>query len=241
MPKLNNKLEEVRSSLGLNKKEFALELNITQNSYTNYINGSRKVPIDIAVILANKYDVSMDWFISGNGDIFESEFTSLINELTIKEKNGLFIAIKKAQESGEMRIFMNHIEKFYIFTSLKQKFKNISSEYSFWKKLFSGTKDKNSFILILAKVLKVLNESAIEYRKISITNAKQELIHFVDNYSLKLGDKVKHFLTDKEKNNLISWINTNISDTDAYIILENIPTILTVLREEINTYNKKAF
>jgi len=239
---LGKKLEEVRVALNLNKKEFAQELNITQNSYTNYINGSRKVPIDVAHELNNKFNISMDWFISNEGNMHIEEFSSLVNNLNESQKNILLYSLKRAYENNELIDFLEGIEEFYIFSHLKQKFKNITSEYSFWKKFFSGTRDKNSFILILAKVLKSLNNEILKDKELTIPNAKEVLITVIKQYNLKnIEDRIKHFLTEQEKENLTFWIKNNLSDLDAYIILDNIPEILNVLREEINTYNKKAF
>jgi len=241
MLSIGKRLEEVRIFLDLNKKDFAKELGITQNSYTNYINESRKVPVDLAVTLYEKSNVSMNWFLTGQGNMFIDEIELYINTLDDLQKSKLLQALKRAHYFDEVGDFIESVEDFYIFSNLKTKFKNISSEYPLWKKFLSGKRDKNSFILIFAKVLKEFELSS-KMDSIIEPTAKTFLIELITQYHLKLvTDKLLHLLTEKEKNDLIKWVETNMSDFDAYIVLKNIPIILNILREEINIYNKKAF
>lgn len=62
---MNKRLDEIRRHLGIHKKDFAKELGITQNSYTNYIKGIRPIPIQVVKILGSKYQVSADWLVFG--------------------------------------------------------------------------------------------------------------------------------------------------------------------------------
>ena len=66
---ITHRLEEVRVHLGLKKGEFASILGIHANSYTNYINGSREVPLEILRKVSNTYNISYEWLINGTGSM----------------------------------------------------------------------------------------------------------------------------------------------------------------------------
>jgi transcriptional regulator with XRE-family HTH domain len=79
---MNVRLEEVRNRLNLTKKEFADRLDITANSYTNYIQGKRQLPSDIAIKISETFNISIDWLLTGKGKMF------LIDEKELKIING---------------------------------------------------------------------------------------------------------------------------------------------------------
>ena len=57
------RLKELRKENNLTQKELADYLNIKQNTYSQYENGQRQVPIDILIRLADYYDVSVDYLL----------------------------------------------------------------------------------------------------------------------------------------------------------------------------------
>ncbi len=63
------RLEKVREYIGVNKKEFATKLEITQNSYTNYINNKRTIPTELAIKIKQMYDINLDWLLTGIGEM----------------------------------------------------------------------------------------------------------------------------------------------------------------------------
>ena len=82
----NAPLETLRESLKFNKKEFANELGVTQNSYGRYASGEREIPAGISKFIRNKYGVSIDWLLTGNGKMYLSESEMLLNDISIIEK-----------------------------------------------------------------------------------------------------------------------------------------------------------
>lgn len=57
------KLKELRIDSGKTQKEIADYLNVKQNTYSQYENGKRQVPIDALIRLAEFYDVSVDYLL----------------------------------------------------------------------------------------------------------------------------------------------------------------------------------
>lgn len=57
------KLKKARQENGKTQKEIADYLNIKQNTYSQYENEKRQIPIEILIRLADYYDVSVDYLL----------------------------------------------------------------------------------------------------------------------------------------------------------------------------------
>lgn len=62
------RLKELRQEHDKTQKEVADYLNVKQNTYSQYENEKRQVPVDILMRLADYYDVSVDYLL-GRADI----------------------------------------------------------------------------------------------------------------------------------------------------------------------------
>ena len=57
------RLKEVRQSRSLTQADVAESLHIKQNTYSQYENGVRQIPISLLVELAKFYNVSVDYLL----------------------------------------------------------------------------------------------------------------------------------------------------------------------------------
>ena len=57
------RLRDLREDNDITQNQIALMLNIKQNTYSQYENGKREVPINILWKLADFYDVSIDYVV----------------------------------------------------------------------------------------------------------------------------------------------------------------------------------
>ena len=57
------RLRDLREDNDITQNQIALMLNIKQNTYSQYENGTREVPINILWKLADFYDVSIDYLV----------------------------------------------------------------------------------------------------------------------------------------------------------------------------------
>ncbi len=62
------RLKDLREDLDLKQKEIAQYLHIKQNTYSQYENGQRQVPIDVLIKLAKYYNVSTDYILGISED-----------------------------------------------------------------------------------------------------------------------------------------------------------------------------
>lgn len=57
------RIRNLREDSDLTQTEIAQILNISQRAYSHYESGSRKLPLDILVALADYYDCSIDYLL----------------------------------------------------------------------------------------------------------------------------------------------------------------------------------
>lgn len=57
------RLKDLREDHDLTQKELALRLHISQNTYSQYENGVRQLPVDALIRLAEIYAVSTDYIL----------------------------------------------------------------------------------------------------------------------------------------------------------------------------------
>lgn len=57
------RLREIREEKGITQKRLAEYLHIRQNTYSQYENGQRQLPIETLIALAKFYNVSTDYIL----------------------------------------------------------------------------------------------------------------------------------------------------------------------------------
>lgn len=67
---LANRLKMIRESKGLSQEKFSRELGITQQTYSLMENGQRSPNIKVFKILAERFNVNLNWLVTGYGGMF---------------------------------------------------------------------------------------------------------------------------------------------------------------------------
>ena len=57
------RLKDLREDADLKQSDIAEYLHIKQNTYSQYENGQRQLPIEILIVLAKYYNVSTDYIL----------------------------------------------------------------------------------------------------------------------------------------------------------------------------------
>jgi len=57
------RLKDLREDADITQKEIAEYLHIRQNTYSQYENGQRQIPIELLISLARYYNVSTDYIL----------------------------------------------------------------------------------------------------------------------------------------------------------------------------------
>ena len=57
------RIKDLREDADITQKEIAEYLHIKQNTYSQYENGHRQIPIEVLIALAKYYDTSTDYLL----------------------------------------------------------------------------------------------------------------------------------------------------------------------------------
>lgn len=58
-----NRIKELREDLDIKQCEIACYLNVAQNTYCNYENGVREIPLSLLVKLSRYYSVNLEYLL----------------------------------------------------------------------------------------------------------------------------------------------------------------------------------
>ena len=83
---IGRRLSNLRHALGLTQRQLAVILNVTGPRWANYEVGTSRIPVDIALRLVEKWEVSLYWIYYGNGAIMPNP---LLRKIKAAAKLGL--------------------------------------------------------------------------------------------------------------------------------------------------------
>lgn len=67
---IEQRLKEIRNSVGLSQKDFGAIMGIAQTSYANYENGRSSIPASLLEALSLKLNLNLNWLITGEGSVY---------------------------------------------------------------------------------------------------------------------------------------------------------------------------
>lgn len=96
----NERIKELRLSLGINQVEFGKKLNVSKQCVSNWENDNIQPSIDMLIRICNTFSVSADYLLG-----IEYSETVDISDLTEEEKKIIFMVIsyfdKNKNNNGE--------------------------------------------------------------------------------------------------------------------------------------------
>ena len=57
------RIQDLRTDADMSQKQLSENLHISQRSYSHYETGSRNIPVEMLIRLANYYDISVDYLV----------------------------------------------------------------------------------------------------------------------------------------------------------------------------------
>ena len=57
------RIQDLRTDTDMSQKQLSEILHISQRSYSHYETGSRNIPVEMLIRLANYYDISVDYLV----------------------------------------------------------------------------------------------------------------------------------------------------------------------------------
>lgn len=98
---IEQRLKEIRNSVGLSQKDFGAIMGIAQTSYANYENGRSSIPASLLEALSLKLNLNLNWLITGEGNMY------LDNALGDNDETDIL----RAPSEDEERIYRETLEK----------------------------------------------------------------------------------------------------------------------------------
>lgn len=224
---IGKRLEHIREYLSLSKKEFAEKLEITQNSYTNYIQEDRQVPTDVAQKLYEKFGISMNWFIAGEGDMLLTGATENNSPAMEALKNAIAVAKNETIIADKLKqITLEIINK-----------KLFSKEQSFFQQLSEIIFPKTQRIILF--MYTILNHIATDDRK-NLDDPIKYLIEKIQRFDLLTVTNLATGFTIFDKKKLISVIE-RLSEDEANTIISDAKKAADTLKESLGFLNKITY
>lgn len=135
---MTNRFKELRESLNLNKKQFAEKFDISANTITNIENGKNNLSITLALEIAEKCNVSLDWLYGisdekkvAGMDKFNSFFK--FKKITVPVEDKTTSLIKEFNTVELSDAIINYYEKISEIEEFKKE-KGLPQEaYILWK------------------------------------------------------------------------------------------------------------
>lgn len=99
-----NQLKEIRKNTGLTQQEFAKELDVALSTVASVENGTREISKSVMKVLIDKYKVSANWLLTGEGEMFATPENT---EVATKEQITNIPIIKNKIEKSQEIILSN--------------------------------------------------------------------------------------------------------------------------------------
>lgn len=93
-----NQLKEIRKNTGLTQQEFAKELDVALSTVASVENGTREISKSVMKVLIEKYKVSANWLLTGEGEMFTTSDTEVAKKERITNIPIIKNKIEKSQE-----------------------------------------------------------------------------------------------------------------------------------------------
>ena len=93
-----NQLKEIRKNTGLTQQEFAKELDVALSTVASVENGTREISKPVMKVLIEKYKVSANWLLTGEGEMFTTPENTEVSKEQITNIPIIKNKIEKSQE-----------------------------------------------------------------------------------------------------------------------------------------------
>lgn len=80
------RLQALMSALELNQTAFAIRVGITQPALNNYVKALRRPDLDVAIMIAARTGVTLDWIYLGDRSGLPSRLLELLPDLSSRDQ-----------------------------------------------------------------------------------------------------------------------------------------------------------
>lgn len=98
MKTIGDRIKEILDIRGIQAKELADAIGVSEQAMSNYINNKRNINTDLAVNIANYLNVTTDYLLNNKNDSYKNEIeevATLFEKLDDEEKQALLLMMRK--------------------------------------------------------------------------------------------------------------------------------------------------
>lgn len=83
------RLSELMKALGLNQTAFAARVGVSQPALNNYLKGTRRPELDIAISITTKTGVTLDWLYLGDRSGLPARLLDILPDLSERHQKAI--------------------------------------------------------------------------------------------------------------------------------------------------------
>jgi transcriptional regulator with XRE-family HTH domain len=234
------RIKTVRKVLGFkNRDDFAVSLDIPFSTLRAYEQGKiEHIPLSFFKKIHEIHGISLEWLLSGKGDIMDNSSIDHDNPLSEIFYRALEISSNNDSSEKLKLLLENFIDTESSLNIIRPKLKSLKGYdlFSTIAEMWHGKGERMSIVFM--EFIDNLTDTLS--KNLSHENAKNDLLLSLDGFHKPLLKQVQglSFSWENDKNNLKEWIEKNLDNLDCYIILSNLQTIKDSLHKQLNILNK---
>ncbi|MFA7084951.1 MAG: helix-turn-helix transcriptional regulator [Arcobacteraceae bacterium] len=183
---LIQRLEVVRNKLGLQQQDFAKEIGISKQAYTNIIKKRRNVNWEELFFVCKKFQIDGNWLFFGTGDIQAD--TTILNPTInlIEEVNHYFLDDKFSHKILLEKVFEKIIQKLHQNTLLTKIIGENRTPIKFLLRILANEVQKEYYsrLEFINEIEKIESENKLTKKNLKkiIENLSEEELFLITKY-----------------------------------------------------------
>lgn len=233
---IGERIKNFRESKNINsQKEFGEILDIPFRTIQSYEQNKVSIPHTFFLKLADQFNISIDWLLTGQGMMFNA-----LNKINIpNHTKSYFLEAIKASEFSPQEI--DAVLSKYILSKYLKSIKEIQHSEGIWERIFF-TQGKN------IGHMRILTRALIEAKEIykneifTVENSKNIFKHILREYELRLAkDKINNLINEKTREELLDWADKELSDFVCFVMLSEFDIAIKAIKETLDKVDQENF
>lgn len=186
---LFQRFEVIRKESGLLQQDFAKEIKLSKQAYTNIKQNRRNVNIEELFFICKKFQVNSNWLLLGSGDIFLNRISHNQVLDLIEEINKYFVDERFSEKILLEKVFEKIIQKLHQNTLFTKMIGENKTPIKFLLKVLAYDVQKESYSRLdfLNQIEKIKDEKKQNKKKLKkiIENLSEEELFFITKYRIE--------------------------------------------------------
>lgn len=225
---INEKIKFIREKHHLKQSEFGVIIGAAQKVVSNWESGKNEPSLQSIIQIIEKFNISPAWLLKNT---YETDMQDDTDELYFSAKS---LAIDSSQQTELKQLLSSFIAIHSTLADTMEKLKTIKGKEAISRLSEAWSGKGERMLIVLDYFLTHLQQSNIPLGnsiKTDFISALQEFKTPHRFYTIK----------EKDKNHLIEWIQTNLTDVEIFDIVSstaNMQAVIECAKNELTIFNK---